>query len=205
MKSSAWSFGGVAIFIFVATIVYWFLSHEIVGTVALIMALLMCVMIWGYLLITLKSIGTPLEDDVDATIEDGAGVIGFFPEQHLAVLVLAGSRCLRARPGLRLVVEHPGCGRRPVGTVRLDLPVLRGRLQALTGTGPVLPHSAHRNSGFGAPIRLWVRRLGATPQEPGRCWPGRPGWSGPGVEQRNAQWGGRPAGGAGRHTTGPPW
>lgn len=79
MKSSAWSFGGVAIFIFVATIVYWFLSHEIVGTVALIMALLMCVMIWGYLLITLKSIGTPLEDDVDATIEDGAGVIGFFP------------------------------------------------------------------------------------------------------------------------------
>ncbi|WP_392508303.1 cytochrome c oxidase subunit 4 [Naumannella halotolerans] len=83
MKSSAWSFGGVAIFIFVATIVYWFLSHEIVGTVALIMALLMCVMIWGYLLITLKSIGTPLEDDVDATIEDGAGVIGFFPPSSI--------------------------------------------------------------------------------------------------------------------------
>ncbi|NYI72028.1 hypothetical protein GGQ54_002588 [Naumannella cuiyingiana] len=83
MRGSFWAFMSVFIFLLVVTPIYWLLSHEIVGTVALTMSALLCLMISWYLRVTSKSIGPTLEDRPDATIAEGAGVIGFFPPSSI--------------------------------------------------------------------------------------------------------------------------
>ena len=49
MKVEAWIFGALVIFLVIVTPVYWFMSHEITGTVALILTFFLVLMIAGYL------------------------------------------------------------------------------------------------------------------------------------------------------------
>ena len=49
MKVEAWIFGALVIFLAIVTPVYWFMSHEITGTVALILTFFLVLMISAYL------------------------------------------------------------------------------------------------------------------------------------------------------------
>lgn len=79
MKVERWVFGGLAIFLFVVTPIYWLSAHEIAGALALGLAGLFCVMISGYVLAVSRRIDARPEDDKLAEVIDGAETLGFFP------------------------------------------------------------------------------------------------------------------------------
>ena len=84
MKSEWRIFGLVALFLFVAAAVYgWWSQAELthidwIGTVALILSGLLCLMCGGYFWFVSRRIDPRPEDRDDAEISDGAGEIGFF-------------------------------------------------------------------------------------------------------------------------------
>jgi hypothetical protein len=77
-------FGGVALFLFGAAIVYGFYTHgetghlEWIGTVALILSGLLCSMCGGFFWFVARRIDLRPEDRGDAEVAEGAGEIGFF-------------------------------------------------------------------------------------------------------------------------------
>jgi hypothetical protein len=77
-------FGGVALFLFGAAIVYGFYTHgetghlEWIGTVALILSGLLCSMCGGFFWFVARRIDLRPEDRDDAEVAEGAGEIGFF-------------------------------------------------------------------------------------------------------------------------------
>jgi len=78
-------FGLLAAFLFVAAGVYWwwtyteFDGHEdFIGTIALLLTGLLCLMCGGYFWFVSRRIDPRPEDRDDAEIVDGAGEIGFF-------------------------------------------------------------------------------------------------------------------------------
>ena len=79
MKVEAWIFGALVIFLVIVTPVYWFMSHEITGTVALILTFFLVLMISGYLGLVARRIPARPEDRKDGDIAEGAGELGFFP------------------------------------------------------------------------------------------------------------------------------
>ena len=81
MKVEAWIFGALVIFLAVVTPVYWFLSHELTGTVALILTFFLVLMICGYLSLVARRLAPRPEDRPDGEIAEGAGEYGFFPPQ----------------------------------------------------------------------------------------------------------------------------
>ena len=83
MKVEAWMFGAIAIFLAIVTPIYWFMSHEIIGTVALIMSVLLFVMVASYLFVLGRKMDARLEDRKDAEIAEGAGALGFFPPKSI--------------------------------------------------------------------------------------------------------------------------
>ncbi|MBK8447590.1 MAG: cytochrome c oxidase subunit 4 [Micropruina sp.] len=83
MKVEGWMFAAVAIFLAVVSPVYWFMSHEIIGTVALLMSLLLFTMVAVFLFTLGRKMDDRLEDRKDAEIVEGAGAVGFFPPKSI--------------------------------------------------------------------------------------------------------------------------
>jgi amino acid transporter len=83
MKVEGWMFAAIAIFLAVVAPIYWFMSHEIIGTVALVMALLLFSMVAVYLFTMARKMDARLEDRKDAEIIEGAGTLGFFPPKSI--------------------------------------------------------------------------------------------------------------------------
>lgn len=57
------------------------MSHEIIGTVALILSFLLGAMMAIYLIVWARKHDVRLEDRKDAEIVEGAGPLGFFPRR----------------------------------------------------------------------------------------------------------------------------
>ena len=84
MRTEYKIFGGVAVFLFVAAIVYAFWTRgssghlEWIGTTALILSGLLCTMCAGFFWFVARRIDLRPEDRPEADIVEGAGEIGFF-------------------------------------------------------------------------------------------------------------------------------
>jgi Cytochrome c oxidase subunit IV len=84
MRTEYKIFGGVALFLFSAAILYasWTRGQtyhvEMVGTVALILSGLLCTMCAGFFWFVARRIDLRPEDRPDADIAEGAGEVGFF-------------------------------------------------------------------------------------------------------------------------------
>ncbi|GAA1415987.1 cytochrome c oxidase subunit 4 [Catellatospora coxensis] len=84
MKTEYRLFLGVAAFLFVTAVVYWFWSgaalpqYDWIGTTALTLSGLLCLMCGGYFWFVSRRIELRPEDRGDADIAEGAGEIGFF-------------------------------------------------------------------------------------------------------------------------------
>lgn len=81
MRAQGIMFIGVAIFFAVADIIYWWYSHDPVGTTALTFSIAMALLVGYYLLYTQRQVPAKelYEDNADADVEEGAGEIGFYP------------------------------------------------------------------------------------------------------------------------------
>lgn len=83
MKAERWIFVLIALFFVVVAPIYWFMSREIVGTVALLLTLAFFAMVGAYLWIQSRKIDPRPEDRKDAEIVEGAGEVGFFPSSSI--------------------------------------------------------------------------------------------------------------------------
>ncbi len=90
MKPERLIFAFIAGFFFVVTPIYWFMSYEIAGTLALGFAGGLGLIIAVYLTITARSFDPRPEDRRDGEIYEGAGEVGFFPPHSLWPIVCAG-------------------------------------------------------------------------------------------------------------------
>ena len=81
MKVEAWIFGALVIFLAIVTPIYWLMSHEITGTVALILTFFLVLMIAAYFGLIARRIDPRAEDRKEGEIAEGAGELGFFPPQ----------------------------------------------------------------------------------------------------------------------------
>ena len=78
MKVEGWLFAAGFFFFSLAAVVYWLLSGEVVGTVALSFTSGLAFLTGYYLLFTARRIDRRPEDSVDAEISDGSGELGFY-------------------------------------------------------------------------------------------------------------------------------
>jgi len=78
VKVEGWLFAAGFFFFSLAALVYWLLSEEVVGTVALAFTSGLAFLTGYYLLFTARRIDRRPEDAVDAEIADGAGELGFY-------------------------------------------------------------------------------------------------------------------------------
>lgn len=69
--------------------IYWTMSHEVTGTVALSLTTLLALMLTGYFLIVNVRMDARPEDRLDGEIVEGAGELGFFPPRSLWPFVCA--------------------------------------------------------------------------------------------------------------------
>lgn len=83
MKAERWIFVLIALFFLAVAPIYWFMSREIVGTVALLLTLAFFAMVGAYLWIQSRKIDPRPEDRKDAEIFEGAGEVGFFPSSSI--------------------------------------------------------------------------------------------------------------------------
>ena len=81
MKAEAWIFMILAIFFAVVTPIYWLMSHDPTGTVALILSFFLVLMIGGYFALIARRIDPRPEDKKAGDISEGAGDVGFYPPQ----------------------------------------------------------------------------------------------------------------------------
>lgn len=79
---------GVAVFFAGVGIAYWFLGYEQGGTMMLVGTTLLGLLPGGYYLWWSRRMVPRPEDRTDASIEDGAGVIGAFPDSSIWPFVL---------------------------------------------------------------------------------------------------------------------
>ena len=105
MKTESRIFLVIAMFCFVATVVYaWWSSQEPVGTVAVSLTGGLCFIIGTYFWFVSRRIEPRPEDDPDAEISDGAGDLGFFsPGSYWPIGVAAGA----ALAGISLAFFYP--------------------------------------------------------------------------------------------------
>lgn len=88
-------FGGLAVFYFVITIVYWQVDGEPLGITGMLLSSFLAGMVGFYLWFTQRRIGTTLpEDNVTAEISDGAGELGFYSPHSWWPLPVALSMCV---------------------------------------------------------------------------------------------------------------
>jgi hypothetical protein len=81
VRVESWIFAILTLFFVVVTPIYWFLSKDPTGSVALAMTLLLVLMISGYLALIARRIDPRPEDRSEGEILEGAGDLGFFPPQ----------------------------------------------------------------------------------------------------------------------------
>jgi amino acid transporter len=79
----------LTIFFALVTPIYWFLSHEVTGTVALILTFFMTLMLAVFLSLVARRIDERPEDRKDGEIAEGAGELGFFPPRSIYPLAAA--------------------------------------------------------------------------------------------------------------------
>ncbi len=83
MKAERLIFGVILLFFAVVAPVYWFTSHEIIGTVALLLTVAFSGMLTVFFTIQSRKIDPRPEDRKDAEIIEGAGEVGFFPSKSI--------------------------------------------------------------------------------------------------------------------------
>ena len=90
MRMEARIFIILTIFFLVVTPIYWLISHEITGTVALILTFFMVLMLALFLTLVARRIDPRPEDRKDGEIAEGAGELGFFPPRSAWPLACGG-------------------------------------------------------------------------------------------------------------------
>ena len=88
MKTEAKIFLFLIAFFVVVTPAYavitWQMGHfEVIGTTVLAQTLLCCLMVWGLLIVTGRTVGMRPEDRKDGEIVENAGALGFFPPSSI--------------------------------------------------------------------------------------------------------------------------
>lgn len=83
MKTEALVFWFIAVFFLVMSPVYWFVSGEVIGSVALGFTAVLGIMIAAFLQYEARHFDARPEDRKDATIAESAGVYGFFPPKSI--------------------------------------------------------------------------------------------------------------------------
>ncbi len=83
MKVEGLLIGASGALFLVVTPVYWLMSGEIIGSVALLLSFLLCAMMTAYMVVWGRKHDTRLEDNKDAEIIEGAGELGFFPPKSI--------------------------------------------------------------------------------------------------------------------------
>ena len=78
MKIEGWIFGIGTAFYALVTVVYFFITREIVGTTVLLLTSLLAGLIGFYILYTAKRVGPRPEDREDAEIDEADPDYGFF-------------------------------------------------------------------------------------------------------------------------------
>jgi hypothetical protein len=78
VKVEGWIFVILTAFFAIVAPLYWLVTYEVIGFVALLMTALLTLMIAAFLLITARSMDARPEDRKDAEIVEGAGEVGFF-------------------------------------------------------------------------------------------------------------------------------
>jgi hypothetical protein len=97
MKASWQLFGGLSLFYFIVTIVYFQVGGEPLGVSALLLSGALAGMVGFYVWFTQKRIGVTLpEDNLAAEISDGAGELGFYSPHSWWPLPVALSACVFA-------------------------------------------------------------------------------------------------------------
>ncbi len=89
MKAEGWTFVIIGGFLGLVGPIYFFLSHEVIGLVALLLTGVMGLMIATYLFITGRKMDARPEDRKNAEIIEGAGDLGFFPPKSIWPLWVA--------------------------------------------------------------------------------------------------------------------
>lgn len=96
MKTEAWIFAVLAAFAAIVTPVYYEMSRDPTGTVALILTFFLVLMIGLYLGLLSRRIDPRPEDQKLGEIAEGAGELGFFPPSSIWPLFCAGTLVLVA-------------------------------------------------------------------------------------------------------------
>lgn len=96
MKIEAWIFTILSIFFTIVTPVYWQMSRDPTGTVALILTFFLVLMIGLYLGLLSRRLNPRPEDEKLGEIAEGAGELGFFPPQSIWPLYGAATMVLVA-------------------------------------------------------------------------------------------------------------
>jgi hypothetical protein len=96
VKVEAYLFGVIAVFFFVVTIVYWYLSNEPAGTTALALTFGLAGLIGFYLMFVGRRIPPRPEDRPDADVSEGSGVVGFFSPHSWWPLAVGASAAIVA-------------------------------------------------------------------------------------------------------------
>lgn len=96
MKSEARVYFGVTAFFVVIGVIYWFTSYEDAGAVMLAASAGMGVIAGGAILLLSRGAPERPEDDPDATIAEGAGVVDAFPTQSIWPFAVGLSAALTA-------------------------------------------------------------------------------------------------------------
>ncbi len=89
MKIEGQIFAGLAAFFLVVGAIYWFTSYEDAGSVLLLSTAILGTIPGAYLILTSRKHPPRPEDQGEATVADGAGRVGSFPEYSVWPLVLA--------------------------------------------------------------------------------------------------------------------
>lgn len=89
MKTEAWIFGILAIFLLIVTPIYFLMSGDPTGTAALTLCFFLTLMITGYLGLIARRMDQRPEDKKDGEIAEGAGELGFFPPSSIWPLYVA--------------------------------------------------------------------------------------------------------------------
>lgn len=83
MRAERLIFAAITLFFLIVAPIYWFVGHEVIGTVVLLLALAFSAMLTLYFTIQSRKIDPRPEDRADAEIIEGAGEVGFFPSSSI--------------------------------------------------------------------------------------------------------------------------
>ena len=102
MRATSKVFYSIATYLFVSLIVYvlgvnfvkddgYLYGPEWVGIVGMILSVVLCIMLGGYLQFTDNRVDVVPEDWEEAETEDGAGILGFFSPSSIWPLAMTGA------------------------------------------------------------------------------------------------------------------